>query len=52
MENINKKLQSFLELSPMQKEVSPIYKLEDHAYEKQNPFKIKGNNLSQKNSHN
>ena len=33
VENINKNLQSFLEMSPMQKEVLFSHKLKDHAYE-------------------
>ena len=33
VENISKNLQSFLEISPMQKEVLPSHKLQDHAYE-------------------
>ena len=33
VENISKKLQSFLEISPVQKEVLPSHKLRDHAYE-------------------
>ena len=33
VENISKNLQSFLEISPMQKEVLPSDKLQDHAYE-------------------
>ena len=32
VENINKNLQSFLEVSPVQKEVLPSHKLRDHAY--------------------
>ena len=31
--NITKNLQSFLELSPVQKEVLSSHKLRDHAYE-------------------
>ena len=31
--NISKNLQSFLEISPMQKEVLPSLKLQDHGYE-------------------
>ena len=31
VENISKKLQSFLDISPMQKEVLPSQKLRDHA---------------------
>ena len=34
VENISKKPQSFLEVSPMQKEVLLSHKLQDHAYEK------------------
>ena len=33
LENISKNRQSFLEISPVQKEVLPSYKLQDHAYE-------------------
>ena len=33
VENISKNLQSFLEISPMQKEVLPSHKLRDHVYE-------------------
>ena len=33
VKNISKNLQSFLELSPVQKEVLPSHKLRDHAYE-------------------
>ena len=33
VENISKNLQSFLEISPMQKEVLLSHKLQDHAYE-------------------
>ena len=32
-ENISKNLQSFLEISPMQKKVLLLHKLQDHAYE-------------------
>ena len=32
-ENINKNLKSFLEISPVQKEVLLSHKLRDHAYE-------------------
>ena len=49
VENINKNLQSFLEISPMQKEVLLSHKLRDHAYEYQNPFELKEDNLSQRN---
>ena len=33
VENINKNLQSFLEISLVAKEVFPSHKLQDHAYE-------------------
>ena len=33
VKNIHKNLQSFLEISPMQKEVLLLHKLQDHAYE-------------------
>ena len=45
-ENINKNLQSFLEINPMLKEVLLSHKLQDHAYECQNPFELKEDNLS------
>ena len=33
VENISKNLQSFLEISHLQKEALPSHKLRDHAYE-------------------
>ena len=33
VENINKNLQIFLEISPVQKEVLLLHKLQEHAYE-------------------
>ena len=33
VKNINKNPQVFLEVNPMQKEVFPLHKLQDHAYE-------------------
>ena len=33
VKNISKNLKSFLEISPLQKEVLPLNKLQDHAYE-------------------
>ena len=33
VENISKNLQSFLQISPMQKEVIPLHKLQNHAHE-------------------
>ena len=41
VKNISKNLQSFLEISLMQREVLPSHKLQDHAYEYQNPFGLK-----------
>ena len=52
VENINKNLKSFLEISPVQKEVLLSHKLRDHAYEYQNPFELKEDNLSQRNCQN
>ena len=52
VENVNKNLQSFLEISPMQKEILLSDKLRDHAYEYQNPFGLKEDNLSQRNCQN
>ena len=46
VENINKNLQSFLEISPIQKEVLLSHKLPDHAYEYWNPFELKEDKLS------
>ena len=33
VENVSKNLQSFLEIRPVQKEVLPSHKLQDHKYE-------------------
>ena len=33
VKNLSKNPQSFLEISPVQKEVLPLHKLQDHAYE-------------------
>ena len=33
VENISKNSQKFLQIRPVQKEVLPSYKLQDHAYE-------------------
>ena len=52
VENINENLQSFLEISPVQKEVLLSHKLRDHAYEYQNPFELKEDNLPQRNCQN
>ena len=52
VKNINKNRQSFLEISPVQEEVLLSHKLRDHAYEYQNSFELKGDNLSQRNSQN
>ena len=50
VENINKNLQSFPEISPVQEEVLLSHKLQDYAYEYQIPFKLKEDNASQSNS--
>ena len=52
VENKNKNLQSFPEISHMQKEVFLSHKLRDHAYEYQNPFELKKDNHSQRNCQN
>ena len=52
VENISKNLQSFPEISLMQKEDLPSHKLRDHAYEYLNPFRLKEDNLSQRNCQN
>ena len=52
VENINKNLQSFLEISPLQKEVLLSHKLQDQAYKYQNPFRLKEDNVSQRNYQN
>ena len=36
----------------MQKEVLPLHKLQDHAYEQQNPFGLKEYNSTQRNCQN
>ena len=46
VENIRKNLQSFLEISPVQKEVLPSHKLQNYAHEYQNPFGLKEDNQS------
>ena len=52
VENINKNLQSFLEISPVQKEVLLSHIVQGDAYEYQNPFKLKEDKLSQRNCQN
>ena len=47
VENKIKNLQSFLEVNPVQKEILPSNKLQDHTYEYYNPFGLKQDNLSQ-----
>ena len=49
VENISRNLESFPEISPVQKEDLPSHKLRDHAY---NPFGLKEDNLSQRNCQN
>ena len=51
-ENIRKKLQSFLEISPVQKEVLLSHKPQDHTCEIYNPFRLKEDNPSQRNCQN
>ena len=38
VQNISKNIQGFLEMSTVQMRVLPSHKLQDHAYEFQNPF--------------
>ena len=52
VKNINKNLQSFPDISSVQEEVLLSHKLRDHAYEYQNPFESKEDNLSQRNCQN
>ena len=52
VENIYKNLQSFPEISPVQREVLLSHKLRDHAYEYYNPLRLKEDYLSQKNFQN
>ena len=47
VENISRNLQSFLEISPVQKEVLLLNKLQDHAFESCNLFRLKEDNSSQ-----
>ena len=49
VENISKNLQSFLGISPIQKDVLLSHKLKDHAY---GLFGLKEDNLSQRNCQN
>ena len=48
VENISKNLQSFLEISLVQKEVLLSHKLRDHADKYYNPFGLKEDNLLQR----
>ena len=50
--NKSKNLQSFLEISPFQKEVLLSHNLRDIAYEYYNPLGLKEDNLSQRNQQN
>ena len=52
VENISENLQSFLEISEVQKKVLSSHKLQDLAYEYQNPFGLKEDNPSQRNCQN
>ena len=47
VENINKNPQSFLEIGHAQNKVIPSHKLQDHAYQLRNPFRLKEDNPSQ-----
>ena len=49
IENMSKNLQSLLEISPVQKEVLFSHKLQDHAHEKYNLFRLNEDNPSQRN---
>ena len=49
VKNISKNLQSSLGMSHMKKDVLPSHNLQDHAYEYQNPFRLKEDNPSQRN---
>ena len=51
-EIISKNLQSFLDISPVQKEVFLSHKLQDHAYEQKNLLELKEDNPSQINFQN
>ena len=48
VKNIGKNPQSFLEISPVQKKVLLLYKLQDHTYELWNHFGLKEDNPSEK----
>ena len=48
VDNKNKNLQQFLNISPVQKEVPPSHKLQDHAYKQQNPSGLKEDSPSQR----
>ena len=50
--NISKNLQSFLVISPVQKEVLLSHTLREHAYQYKNPFRLKKDNLSWRNCQN
>ena len=52
VKNVSKTLQSFLEISTVQKEVLRSHKLQDHAYDLQNFFGLKEGNPSQRNCQN
>ena len=52
VKKISKNLQSFLDKSPVKEEVRHSRKLQDFAYEYYNPFRLKEDNLLQRNCHN
>ena len=49
VKNKNKNPPSLLKISPVQKQVHPLHKLQDHVNELQNPFTLIEENLSQRN---
>ena len=52
VENIDKNLQSFLKIVPLQEGFLPSHKLQGYTYEQQNPFGLKEYDLSERNCHN
>ena len=49
VENIKKNCPSFQKKSSVQKEAHPSHKLQYHAYQQQNPFRLQEDNTKQKN---
>ena len=52
VKNVDKNLQGFLKITPVKKEVFLSDKQQDHAYESENPFRLKEDNSSQRNCQN